>query len=137
MLRVRPDGRVVWVQTQATALNVVLDAETMEVVHSAPAGRDPEQSAFQPNGGPYAMIAHLASDALFVLDSRTGAVVTTIELGKSQANICYSPDGATAFVTSPSGNEVVVVDMTTLAVVGSIATGMQPQGLVLLNPSQP
>ena len=117
-------------------MNVVLDTESLEVLHSAPVGKDPEQSAFQPNGGPYAMIAHLASDALFVLESSTGAVVTRIDLGKSQANICYSPDCATAFVSSPSGNEVVVVDMTTLAVVDSIATGVQPQGLVLLDPSQ-
>jgi YVTN family beta-propeller protein len=137
MLRVRPDGRVVWVQTSATAMNVVLDTESMEVVQSTPVGRDPEQSAFQPSGGPYGLIAHLASQALFVLDSNSGAVVTRIELGKSQGNICFSPDGATAFVTSPSGDEVVVVDMARLTVVGQIPTGMHPQGLVLLNPSLP
>jgi YVTN family beta-propeller protein len=118
-------------------MNVVLDTESMEVLRSAPVGKDPEQSAFQPNGGPYGLIAHLASEALFVLDSASGDVVTRIELGKSQANICFSPDGATAFVTSPSGNEVVVIDMTNLTVAGFIPTGLQPQGLVLFNPSLP
>jgi YVTN family beta-propeller protein len=137
MLRVRPDGGAVWVQTQATAMNVVLDAESMEIVRSTPVGRDPEQSAFQPNGGPHGLIAHLASDALFVLDSGSGDVVTRIELGQSQGNICFTPDGATAFVTSPSLNAVVVIDMAELAVVGHIPTGMRPQGLVLLNPSLP
>jgi YVTN family beta-propeller protein len=137
MLRVRPDGRAVWVQTQATAMNVVLDAESMEIVQSAPVGRDPEQSAFQPDGGPYGLIAHLASNALFVLDSDSGDVVTRIELGESQGNICFSPDGTIAFVTSPSSNSVVVVDMAHLTVGGRIPTGMRPQGLVLLNPSLP
>jgi YVTN family beta-propeller protein len=137
MLRVRPDGRVLWVQTQATAMNVVLDAESMEVLQSVPVGKDPEQSAFQPGGGPYGLIAHLASDALFVLDSGSGDVVTQIEFGQSQGNICFSPDGALAFVTSGSGNEVVVVDMASLTIVGHIPTGMHPQGLVLLNPSLP
>lgn len=136
MLRVRPDGRAVWVQTQATAMNVVLDAESMAVMQSTPVGRDPEQSAFQP-GGPYGLIAHLASDALFVLDRTSGDVVTRIELGESQGNICFRPDGAVAFVTSPSDNSVLVVDMDQLAVVGRIPTGMRPQGLVLLNPSAP
>jgi YVTN family beta-propeller protein len=137
MLRVRPDARAVWVQTQATAMNVVLDTESMEIVRSTPVGRDPEQSAFQPNHGPYGLIAHLASDALFVLDSNSGDVMTRIELGESQGNICFGPDGAIAFVTSPSSNSIIVVDMAQLTVVGHIPTGMRPQGLVLLNPSLP
>lgn len=137
MLRVRPDGRVLWVQTQGTAMNVVLDTGSLAVLQSVPVGKDPEQSAFQPNGGPYGLIAHLASDALFVLDSGAGDVVTRLELGESQGNICFSPDGALAYVTSPSADEVMVVDMATLTLVGHIPTGLRPQGLVLLDPSLP
>jgi YVTN family beta-propeller protein len=134
MLRVSPDGSVVWVQTAVTANNVVLDAGSMQILKSVFAGEDPEQSAFQPNGGAYGLIAHIDSTALYVLDAKTGESVKTIELGEAQGNICFSPDGGTAFVTSFDGNEVVVVDMTKLAVAGRIPTGREPQGLVLLNP---
>ena len=136
MLRVSPDGRYLWVQTAGTDQNVVLDTVTMEALVTASAGHDPEQSAFQP-GGPYALIAHLQSTALVVLNSATGAPVTSLELGRNQANICYTPDGATAFVTSPDGNEVLVIDMAELAVAGTIPTGAGPMGLVLLDPCSP
>jgi DNA-binding beta-propeller fold protein YncE len=109
MLRVSPDGKYVWVQTYKTNMNYVLDADSMAVMNAIQAGTDPEQSAFQPNGGPYGMIAHLSDSFLLVLDSSTGNEVARIELGKTQANISYTADGAIAFVTSPTGDEVVVI----------------------------
>jgi YVTN family beta-propeller protein len=132
MLRVSPDGKVIWVQTQGTNENIVLDVETMGQLNSSQAGIDPEQSAFQP-GGPYGLIAHIASNSLVVLEATSGDRVGQIKVGESQGNICYGPDGATAFVTSLGGNEVIVVDMLKLTVVGSIPTGAAPQGLVLLD----
>jgi YVTN family beta-propeller protein len=135
MLRVSPDGSAVWVQTGGTNMNVVLDATSMEQLNAAPAGIDPEHSAFQP-GGPYGMIAHIASNALVVLNAATGDPVTTIPLGKSQGSISYSPDGALAYVSSFTGNQVYVVDMQRLAVVRSIPTGPAPLGLVLLDRTQ-
>jgi DNA-binding beta-propeller fold protein YncE len=134
MLRLTPDATRLWVQTSGTNENVILDAESLAVLGSTPVGLDPEQVAFQP-GGPYALIAHLQSDALFVLDATTGAVVTTIECGATQANICYTPDGAFAFVASPSGDDVIVVDMARLAIVDRISTVAEPFGLVLLDPA--
>lgn len=136
MLRVSPDGRWLWVQTSATNMNVVLDADTLELISSTPVGLDPEQCAFQPNG-PYCMIAHLESDDLYVLESATGALVTTIDCGVNQANISYLPDGSRAFVSSPGGDEVLVVDMARLAIVDRITTSGGPMGLVLLDSPSP
>lgn len=132
MLRVSPDGSVVWVQTEATNMNVVLDVESMEQLNIAPAGVDPEQSAFQP-GGTYGLIAHIASDALVVLSAPGGDPVATLPVGASQGNICYSADGALAYVTSLGSNRVLVIDMTALAVSTSIETTAAPQGLVLID----
>ena len=132
MLRVSPDGKYVWVQTYKTNMNYVLDADSMAVMNAIQAGTDPEQSAFQPNGGPYGMIAHLSDSFLLVLDSSTGNEVARIELGKTQANISYTADGAIAFVTSPTGDEVVVIDMARLAVMARLSTGKTPMGLALV-----
>lgn len=133
MLRVSPDNQRVWVQTSGTNMNFVLDAATMDVLNAVPVGVDPEQSAFQPNGGPYGLIAHLSSTALFVLDSTTGDEVERIDFGTNQANICFTPDAATAFVTSPDADEVVVIDMATLAISARIPTGGAPSGIVLID----
>ncbi|MCD6031819.1 MAG: hypothetical protein K0S78_4001, partial [Thermomicrobiales bacterium] len=34
MLRVSPDGAIVWVQTASAQTNAVLDVETMETLHT-------------------------------------------------------------------------------------------------------
>ena len=134
MLRVSPDGKVVWVQTAADHANVVLDAETMETVHREPVGRGPVQSAFGPEGGRYGLVTHLEETFVLVIARETGRAVERIEVGGPQANASFMPDGATAYVTVTGRNEVVAIDMDTLAVVGRIATGEEPMGLVVLDP---
>ncbi len=135
MLRVSPDGKHVWVQTGQANTNVVLDAETLDVVATTPAGKQPVQSAFQPNGGRYGLVTHFDDTFVLVLEQETGKAVTRIDVGKPQANISFTPDGGTAFVTVMGGDEVVAIDMVQLAVTAHIPTGRQPMGLVLLDVS--
>jgi hypothetical protein len=46
--------------------------------------------------------------------------------------VSFAPDGAMAFVTVGSRNEVVAIDMHELAVAGRITTAERPWGLILL-----
>jgi YVTN family beta-propeller protein len=135
MLRVSPDGKQVWVQTGQANTNVVLDAETMAVLETTPAGRQPVQSAFQPSTGRYGLITHAEDTFVLVLDRQTGKEVTRIDLGQPQANASFTPDGGAAFVTVMGADEVAVIDMAQLAVVGRIKAGGEPMGLVLLDPT--
>lgn len=135
MLRVSPDGQSVWVQTAGTSRNVVLDVERLEVQQSEPTGRAPVQSAFGAGDGRYGLITHLEEDFVLVLDQETGKPVARIDVGGPQANSSFLPDGATAYVTVPSRNEVAVLDMRELAVVGRIQAGQEPMGLVVFDPS--
>ncbi len=132
MLRVSPDGKFVWVQTGAANTNVVLDAETLEVVHTQSAGKQPVECAFQPQGGRYGLVTHFDDTFVLVLDRQTGVEVKRIEVGATQANPSFAPDGAIAFVSVMGADEVAVIDMAQLAVVGRIKTGSKPMGLVLL-----
>ena len=137
MLRVSPDGKALWVQTGTANTNVVLDPETLEILQTTPAGKQPVIAAFQPNGGRYGLVTHFDDTFVLVLDRQTGKEVTRVELGKPQANASFALDGATAFVSVMGGDEVAVIDMAQLAVVGRIKTGGQPMGLVLLDPTAP
>jgi YVTN family beta-propeller protein len=128
MLRVSPDGKQVWVQTGMANTNVVLDAESLAVVQTTPAGKQPVEAAFQPGDGRYGLVTHF--DDTF--DRRSGQAVTRVEVGCPQANASFAPDGATAFVSVVGGDEVVAIDMGQLAVAARIKTGAQPMGLVLL-----
>jgi YVTN family beta-propeller protein len=135
MLRVSPDGSVVWVQTAGETTNAVLDTESMETLHTESLGRGPVQSAFGPPGGRYGLVTHLEETFLTVLDRATGRTVQRIDVGGAQANVSFVPDGATAFVTVTSRNEVVAVDMGELAVVSRIPVGEEPMGLAVFDPT--
>src|SRR5262249_30883973 len=131
MNRVTPDGGALWVQTAVTHLNYVLDTATLDIVSVAPVAPDPEQSAFQPNG-PYALIMHLAAPFIEVMDGASNTLVKQLAPGSNSANACFTPDGGTAFVSSPSANSVLVIDMTMLEVIDRIPVSPAPMGLILI-----
>jgi len=134
MLRVAADGQVVWVQSTGANNNVVLDAATMEILHTEPTGWGPVQSAFGPVGSRYGLVTHLEETFLLALERETGREAGRIEVGAPQANPSITPDGAVAYVTVPSRNEVVAIDMRELAVVGTISVGTGPMGVVVFDP---
>ena len=131
MLRVSPDGRVVWVQTAGTNLNVVLDSDTLEVLQETPLGTGPVTNAFQPDG-PYGIVTHTGEPFVAVLDAASGVEVTRVDVGAPQSNVSFTPDGRTALVSVGARNEVVAIDMRELAVAGRVPTAAAPFGLVLL-----
>ena len=135
MLRVSPDGSVVWVQTAGENSNAVLDTGSMETLHTEPLGQGPVQSAFGPPGGRYGLVTHLEETFVLVLEQATGKTVQKIDVGGPQANVSFLPDGATAYVTVTNRNEVVAIDMVELAVVSRIPVGEEPMGLVVFDPT--
>ncbi len=135
MLRVSPDGKVVWVQTASEHTNVVLDAETMETVHTVPVGQGPVQSAFGPAGGRYGLVMHLEETYVLAVERETGRAAERIEVGGPQANASFMPDGNMAYVTVTGRNDVVAIDMTELTVIGRIAAGEEPMGIVVFDTS--
>ena len=132
MLRVSPDGKVVWVQTGHANTNLVLDVDTMQTLATTPAGKQPVEAAFQPNNGRYGLVTHFDDTFVLVLDRQTGREVTRIDVGAAQANASVTADGATAFVTVMGGDSVAVIDMGQLAVVDTFKVGEKPMGLALL-----
>jgi YVTN family beta-propeller protein len=133
MLRVSPGGKVVWVQTAGTHCNVVLDVESLTTLHEERTGQGPVQSAFGPPDARYGLVTHLEEPFVLVLDRDSGQAVQRIDVGGPQANASFLPDGATAYVTVTSRNEVVAIDMMELAVVARIPAGEEPMGVVLLD----
>ena len=134
MLRVAPDGQVVWVQSTGANNNVVLDAATMKILHTEPTGRGPVQSAFGPAGSRYGLVTHLDETFVLALERDTGREAGRIEIRAPQVNPSITPDGAVAYVTVPGRNEVVAIDMRELVVIGSVSTGAEPMGVVVFDP---
>ncbi len=130
MLRVAPGGREVWVQT-ATGSNVVLDAETLETLHTERVGEQPVTVAWPP-GGRYGFVTHFGADWVAVVDAESHRLVKRLDLGGSTANVSFRPDGEYGYVAVTGKNEVAVVDTEALEVEERLAAGKEPMGLIVL-----
>ncbi len=130
MLRASPDGKEVWVQT-ASGQNVVLDARTLETLHTEELGEQPVTVAFSPDGR-YAFVAHFADDWVAVLDPKDGRLIKRIEVGRQGANVSFRPDGKYGYVAVTGQNEVAVVETESLEVEKRLAVGEGPMGLIVL-----
>jgi DNA-binding beta-propeller fold protein YncE len=129
MLRVSPDGREVWVQTAAGS-NVVLDSQSLEILHTEELGEQPVTVAFSPDGR-YNLVTHFADDWVAVIDSRSGKLIKRLEVGQNGANVSFRPDGRFGYVAVTGENAVAVVEMESLEVETRLTVGEEPMGLIV------
>ncbi|CAN5729509.1 hypothetical protein BH24ACT21_BH24ACT21_13860 [soil metagenome] len=130
MLRVSPDGKVVYVQT-ASGSNVVLDARTLEKLHTEEVGGQPVTTAWSPDGR-YNFVTHFGADWIAVLEPESGKLIKKLEVGGSTANVSFRPDSAFGYVAVTGQNEVAVVEMESLEIEKRLGTGKEPMGLIVL-----
>ena len=130
MLRVSPDGKEVWVQT-ATGSNLVLDARTLETLHTEELGQQPVTVAFSPDGR-YNIVTHFADSWVAVMDPQSGKLIKRLEVGQNCANVSFRTDGRFGYVAVTGENTVAVVEMESLEVEKKLHTGEEPMGLIVL-----
>ncbi len=130
MLRVSPDGKEVWVQT-ASGSNVVLDAQTLETLHTQELGEQPVTVAFSPDGR-YNFVTHFADSWVAVMDPESGKLVKRLEVGQNGANVSFRPDGRFGYLAVTGENEVAVIEMESLEVEKRLEVGEEPMGLIAL-----
>lgn len=130
MLRASPNGRVVYVQT-ATGANSVLDAQTLEILHTEELGEQPVTTAWSPEGR-YNFVTHFADDWVAVLEPRSGRLIKRIEVGQQGGSISFRPDGAYGYVAVTGEDAVAVVEMESLEVETRLDVGEDPMGLIVL-----
>jgi YVTN family beta-propeller protein/cysteine-rich repeat protein len=85
---------------------------------------------------PVAVITAFQGDSVVLVDARTGAVETSVPVGKAPWGVAWTPDGTRVFVTNREGQSVSVVDPLAEDVITTIAVGKQPLG-VAVHPSLP
>ena len=130
MLRVSSDREEVWVQT-AGGSNVVLDARTLETLHTEEVGSSPVTVAWTPDGR-YGFVSMAGESYVAVLDPETGGLVKRLEVGQNNANVSFRPDGRFGYVAVTGENSVAVVDVDELEVTESLEAGEEPMGLIVL-----
>jgi len=122
-LAVAPDGRFLYVASEARGVVSVIQTEPLEVVETIdlPNGAVPAGIALTPDGSALYVASAEASGRVFVIDVETRSVAATIRAGQRALNVAISPDGTLAYVTSRDDGRVHVIDVLTNTVITALS----------------
>jgi len=77
----------------------------------------------------FALVSREQSGQLTMLDVATRRVMKHIKIGTGAAGILMNPNGKIAYVSCSPDNKVVVLDLKTFSIIGTIRPGRGPDGL--------
>ena len=123
---VSPDGKEAWVANAQDGTVSVIDLEAKKVTATLAANvRGANRLKFTPDGK---RVLITAQSALVVLDAATHGEVKRLAEVHGSGGIQMQPDGARAFVACGRDNQVAVIDLKTLEMVGKVDVA-SPDGL--------
>jgi YVTN family beta-propeller protein len=124
---VSPDHKEIWVANAQDGTLSVIDIATKKVVATlATKTQGANRLKFTPDGR---RVLVSSGPELVVLDAATRQVIKRIPIGHGSGGVLIQPDGARAFVACSPDNYVAVIDLHSLAVVGHIQAGTEPDGM--------
>ena len=146
-IAITPDGREVWVGNRAADTVSVIDTEWLEVRATLPCATFPIRVEITPDGK-RALVSNANSGDVAVFDvaerkelARIPMQLAAVEGSEERlfgdqfgaspvpVGIEIARDGKRAWVANTNADLVTVLDLDTLAVVGRIPTGRQPDGM--------
>jgi YVTN family beta-propeller protein len=109
----------------------LVDPVNKKFLRKIPAGSDPEQFSFSPDGQRI-YIANEDIGAATVLDSLTGKIVTFIPVSREPEGSGASPDGKFFYITCETAGDVFAIDAHTFKIIGHIVVHPRPRSVAFL-----
>ncbi|HEX9728742.1 MAG TPA: hypothetical protein VGA37_09590 [Gemmatimonadales bacterium] len=129
-ITVTRDGREVWVGSNEEGSITVIDTESGTPVTAATGFGWPYRILITPDNA-RAIIPDLGRHELRVFDRATHRELHKLDLaGTGPQGVTLSADGRTLFLSYSQRDQVAVIDLATMTVVRTLATGDQPDGVV-------
>lgn len=126
---VSPDGRELWTANAQDGTISILDIETKKVTATLDANvKSANRLKFAPDGK-IVLISMLENGDLVIYDAASRKEIKRVRIGHGAAGILMDADGGRSFIACSPDNYVVVLDLKTLAVMGRIDVGGEPDGL--------
>jgi YVTN family beta-propeller protein len=142
-----PDGAQVWVTNREADTVSVVDAASLKVVKTLPSKSFPIRARSTPGGG-QVLVSHARSSDLAIYDAAGAREVARIAIkvplppgpkdGRLLAGfgdsavpigIVVAPDGKKAFVAAANADAIVVLDLASRQVTGTLKAGREPDGM--------
>jgi DNA-binding beta-propeller fold protein YncE len=128
-INVTPDGAEVWVGSNSTGKVSVVHPATGEVVTAAEGFGWPYRVLFTPDGKTV-LLPDLKNEVLRFVDRGSHRELGRISFpGGAPQGITITPDGRYALESLSGQARVVVIDVASRTVVGSLAAGETPDGI--------
>lgn len=109
----------------------IVDMGTRQVIGQINVGNQPAELLILPDNR-FALLTEFADNTLRKIDLRptgrpeSGASVATMQVGSGPASLTASPDGRLAYVANEGSNDVIVLEVATMAVLATIPVGTTP-----------
>ena len=124
---VSPDQKEIWVANAQDGTLSVIDIAAKKVTATlATRTQGANRLKFTPDGK---RVLVSSGPELVVLDAASRQVIKRIPIGHGSGGVLIQPDGTRAFVACSPDNYVAVIDLRSLAVVGHIQAGTEPDGM--------
>jgi YVTN family beta-propeller protein len=124
-----PDEKEVWAANSGDGTVSIIDVASKKVVGTIDLKtKRSNRVKFTPDGK-LVLISDLGAGDLVIVDAASRKEIKRLHLGKSAEGILIVPDGARAFVAVSGDDKVAVLDLKTLEVAATVATGQDPDGL--------
>jgi YVTN family beta-propeller protein len=124
-----PDGKQIWTANSRDGSVSIVDLYTKKVIHTfSVQTKRSNRLKFTPDGR-LVLISDLDSGDLVVLERATRKELKRVKLGSQPAGILIEPDSARAYVAVTGDDNVAVIDLKTLDLLGRIQTGKGPDGM--------
>lgn len=135
-LALSPDGKSLWVGSNAEDKVYRLDAETLETEAEIAVGRVPIRIAAHP-GGRFVATSNLGSGDISVIDTRTNRVVRTIPVSegdsRTQVTLVFSPDGERLYAAETQTDTIAEIDFASGKVLRRLKGGEGGDGLAVVD----
>jgi len=144
---ITPDGKQVWTTNRSANTLSVIDIQRLDIVGEISCANFPIRIKFTPDGQ-RAVVSCAVSSEVVVYDVRTRKELARIPLtldivddagarlfGDAMAEspapvgVLINPSGSRAYIAATNADRVVVIDLETYEVVGSLVAGSEPDGL--------
>lgn len=128
-----PNGEYVYFSLNGENAVGKVDVATQSLVGTVEVGDGPIQVYVTPDNR-YVLTANQGTEenpstTVSIIDVATFAVVEILETGQGAHGIVVEPSGRYAYIANIYGDDVAVIDLSTLEVVARVATGDSPNGI--------
>jgi YVTN family beta-propeller protein len=132
---VSPDGKELWAAAARPGTISIINLAEKRIVRTLHASLfSANRLKFTPDGK-YVFVSLISSHGgnLAIFDAATRREIKMMNLGRGAEGILMQPDGSRAYVSCSPDDNVAVIDLKTLKLVGRIYPGHGPDGLAWAN----